>query len=121
MNCPFCREEIIDGAAKCKHCKNFLTSHFQAMSCICPYCKEDIQSGAIKCKHCKSMLLGVQLPEQQVMPALSPANTPPNHEVVRNTVIGAAAGLLSAIGEDSTEPTENDDDAGSLLDAFFEE
>ena len=54
--CPFCKEEILLNATKCKHCKSRLASGASTHEGICPFCKEGIHPDAIKCKHCGSSL-----------------------------------------------------------------
>jgi len=66
MQCPYCKEEIKDGAIKCKHCKSLLNENTRADSETatasatqtkqCPFCAEDIQITAVKCKHCGESL-----------------------------------------------------------------
>ena len=58
MLCPFCKEEIMDGAIKCKHCGSMLNNSMSAKPkiVICPFCKEEIDEGSTKCKHCGSSL-----------------------------------------------------------------
>lgn len=74
MLCPLCKEEIIDGAIKCKHCGGMLSDNSttsQTTSKPCPFCREQIHPEAIKCKFCGAMLnqampqsMGQQAPYQ---------------------------------------------------------
>lgn len=58
--CPFCGEEILATAKKCKHCKQFLPSNdenpTEPTTKKCPFCGEEILATAKKCKHCKQFL-----------------------------------------------------------------
>lgn len=56
--CPFCKEEIKDGAIKCKHCGSMLntTTTVNQKKISCPFCKEEIEEGVTICKHCNSKL-----------------------------------------------------------------
>jgi len=62
MLCPLCKEEIIDGAIKCKHCGGMLNDlsgnspTAPLTSKPCPYCREQIHPEALKCKFCGAML-----------------------------------------------------------------
>lgn len=62
MICPLCKEEIMDGAIKCKHCGGMLSniiadnSFGQSTSKPCPLCREQIHPEAIKCKFCGAIL-----------------------------------------------------------------
>lgn len=52
--CPYCKEEVKEGAVLCKHCRSRLTPDQPSHGGTCPYCKESINPEAIKCKHCGS-------------------------------------------------------------------
>ena len=55
--CPYCKEEIIAGAVKCKHCGSRIRDDSPTHAGTCPFCKEQIHPEAVKCKHCGSMLI----------------------------------------------------------------
>lgn len=55
--CPFCKEQILIDAIKCKHCSSALEPDKPTHAGTCPYCKEQIHKEAVKCKHCYSYLL----------------------------------------------------------------
>ncbi len=54
IRCPYCQEDILSTATKCKHCQSQLRAEGPDHNGTCPYCKEDIHPDAIKCKHCHS-------------------------------------------------------------------
>lgn len=58
--CPFCGEEIMATAKKCKHCKQFLPNDNEnkqeSTTKTCPFCGEEIMTQAKKCKHCGEWL-----------------------------------------------------------------
>ena len=54
--CPICKEEIIAGALKCKHCHSMLPVTTLSHEGTCPLCKETIKTDAIRCKHCHANL-----------------------------------------------------------------
>lgn len=54
--CPFCKEEVKEGAVKCKHCGSQLAPSAPSHGGTCPMCKEPVHPEAVKCKHCGSMI-----------------------------------------------------------------
>jgi len=48
-NCPYCGEEIMYTAKKCKHCGQWLIKE-------CPHCHNWIKATARKCKYCKQWI-----------------------------------------------------------------
>jgi phage FluMu protein Com len=67
-----CKEEIQNGAIKCKHCGSMLLSQQTAnnienvqiphkeRTVECPFCREEIIESSIKCKHCNSLLVPLE-------------------------------------------------------------
>ena len=54
--CPFCKEDIMAEARRCKHCLATILPAVPVHHGICPYCKESIHPEAIRCKHCRANL-----------------------------------------------------------------
>jgi hypothetical protein len=52
--CPYCAEDILDDAIKCKHCKEFL-NQAQAMAGTCSDCGALLKAGSSFCPSCKVM------------------------------------------------------------------
>jgi len=52
--CPFCGEEILAVAKKCKHCGEWLDKQKEEIeqTIQCPVCGEDISANATVCEHC---------------------------------------------------------------------
>ncbi|ARD22037.1 zinc ribbon domain-containing protein [Shewanella japonica] len=46
MDCPFCQNELNDGALKCGHCLEYLSNH------VCPDCHGTLPLEAKVCMHC---------------------------------------------------------------------
>ena len=57
--CPFCAEEIQDGAIVCKHCKRDLPKQQTTETIGCPFCKAVIPKGSRVCPACGDDLSGV--------------------------------------------------------------
>lgn len=54
--CPYCGEEIMATAKKCKHCREWLDVEKKEMEKVmvaCPVCGELIEEGCEQCPHCK--------------------------------------------------------------------
>lgn len=72
--CPYCGEEILAIAKKCKHCGEWLTKDSKPTSVkmiACPTCGEDVEEGTAICPHCK---------ENIPTPASQPAENPDSRQ-----------------------------------------
>lgn len=60
IKCPYCGEEILAIAKKCKHCGEWLNNdeeHNEVKKMVpCPICGEMIEEGISKCPHCKESI-----------------------------------------------------------------
>jgi hypothetical protein len=54
--CPFCRQNIVAGAKKCKHCLSAIEYANPDHGGQCPMCKEEIHPEATRCHHCKEWI-----------------------------------------------------------------
>ena len=78
--CPYCKEEILADAIKCKHCGSKLAAAKPSHHGVCPYCKEEIHKEATKCKHCLSNLFTDKVDcgcEHNITTSKLPNNTHP--------------------------------------------
>ena len=75
--CPYCGEEILTVAKKCKHCGEWLNKepeqpHKEYMAC--PVCGEQVEEGRAVCPHCTEPLVDVRQsvsdpkPEDMIQP-----------------------------------------------------
>ncbi|HTT29490.1 MAG TPA: hypothetical protein VMG37_13835 [Solirubrobacteraceae bacterium] len=55
--CPYCKEEVLAEAVRCKHCHASIPAVRPDHHGVCPYCKESIHPDAVRCKHCHADLV----------------------------------------------------------------
>lgn len=66
-NCPFCGEQVLAQAKKCKFCKNWLNDQKDNSEELksCPYCYEKINVNAKLCKFCGSNVTALDVTASQ--------------------------------------------------------
>ena len=58
-NCPYCGEEILAVAKKCKHCGEWLHEPPKPKQMVpCPICGEEVEEGTEVCPHCNESIVG---------------------------------------------------------------
>jgi hypothetical protein len=76
-NCPYCGEEILAVAKKCKHCGEWLPEQPKPKQMVpCPICGEEVEEGTEVCPHCKEKIDVEPTPEtvQESRPSSSTPN-----------------------------------------------
>jgi len=88
-NCPYCGEEILAVAKKCKHCGEWLPEQPKPKQMVpCPICGEEVEEGTEVCPHCKEKIDVEATPEtvQESRPSSStPNQTTPVTPVTTNS------------------------------------
>lgn len=85
-NCPYCGEEILATAKKCKHCGEWLTEETASVPrtepqekrmIICPCCAEEIEEGTTVCPYCHETLSKEEKPKMEKTPERKDEAYPP--------------------------------------------
>lgn len=87
--CPYCGEEILAVAKKCKHCGEWLNNDEEQKEEIvkvpCPICGEMIEEGATQCPHCNESIASEVM--QKPVNEEASESAPPNKLAVSLTII----------------------------------
>lgn len=89
-NCPYCGEEILAVAKKCKHCGEWLPEQPKPKQMVpCPICGEEVEEGTEVCPHCKEKIDVEATPE--TVQESRPSNPTPTPSVPFSPVTTATA------------------------------